>query len=113
MGIGERIKLARKQKGITQEELGEMLGISGNAVIHYEKGRRTPNASVINQISKALGVTGDWLLETEYAYEKETEQLVRIFKSLSEEGKRMLLVQAEFLIAREESEAKKQKESAG
>lgn len=36
--IGERIKFARKQKGMTQEELGKVLGVSKSAIGKYEKG---------------------------------------------------------------------------
>ena len=38
MSIGENIRLHRKEKGLTQEELGELVGISGVAVMRYEKG---------------------------------------------------------------------------
>lgn len=34
----DRIKLLRKQQGLTQTELGKMIGISQTAVISYEKG---------------------------------------------------------------------------
>lgn len=36
--IGERIKFARKQKGMTQEELGKVFGVSKSAIGKYEKG---------------------------------------------------------------------------
>ena len=39
MNIGDKIKAARKAKGMTQKELGEILGVNDSAVAKYEKGR--------------------------------------------------------------------------
>lgn len=67
MSIGERIKQARKRKGFTQKELADKVGINKNTICGYEAGHREPDALKINALSKALGVTGDWLLETPFA----------------------------------------------
>ena len=39
MTVGERIKQLRKEKGLTQEELGELLGVKKSAVQKYESGQ--------------------------------------------------------------------------
>lgn len=39
MTVGERIKQLRKEKGLTQEELGILLGVKKAAVQKYESGR--------------------------------------------------------------------------
>ena len=39
MDIGTKIKLARQAKGMTQEELGEALGVQKSAIAKYENGR--------------------------------------------------------------------------
>lgn len=39
MNIGDKIKAARKAKGLTQKELGEILGVQDSAIAKYEKGR--------------------------------------------------------------------------
>lgn len=39
---GERIKKLRKEKGLTQQQLGEMLGVQKSAIAKYENGR-VPN----------------------------------------------------------------------
>lgn len=67
MSIGERIKEARRRLGYTQQELADAVGLKKAAISGYETGIREPDALKINALSKALGVTGDWLLETEYA----------------------------------------------
>lgn len=39
MNIGEKIKEARLSKGLTQEELGNLLGVQKSAIAKYENGR--------------------------------------------------------------------------
>lgn len=56
MTIGERIKTAREQAGITQVELGEKIGVSGVAVMRYEKDTRQPRLEQLQAIAAALGV---------------------------------------------------------
>ena len=92
MSIGEQIRLARLAKGLKQNELGSMIGCGFSAISNYEKGLREPNVHQINMLSKALGISSDWLLETEYAYKE--EELVSNFLSLNDEGKRALLLTA-------------------
>lgn len=94
MSIGEQIRLARLAKGLKQNELGSMIGCGSSAISNYEKGLREPNVHQINMLSKVLGISSDWLLETEYAYKEEEEELVSNFLSLNDEGKRALLLTA-------------------
>ena len=42
MIIGKRLKEARIKKGMSQEELGNILGVSKVSICGYEKGTRTP-----------------------------------------------------------------------
>lgn len=97
MSIAERIKMARKAKGLTQTELGALIGKSGNTITNYEKGNREPDVMIIKKLSKALGVTGDWLLESDWAYEAEEQTLLKNFRTMNDEGKRTLLVMSETL----------------
>ena len=39
---GERIKKLRKEKGLTQQQLGEMLGVQKSAIAKYENGHTFP-----------------------------------------------------------------------
>lgn len=56
MTVGENIKKFRKEKGLTQEELGKAAGLSGVAIMRYEKEQRTPSQKTLIQIAKALNV---------------------------------------------------------
>ena len=61
MLIGERIKQERINRGLTQAELGEMLGVSKVSVCGYETGTRTPT---VDTFLKLIGILE---LKAEYA----------------------------------------------
>ena len=57
MTIGQKIKAARIAKGMTQEELGKVLGVQKSAVAKYENGRVVNiKRSTLKKISDALGI---------------------------------------------------------
>lgn len=60
--IGSRIAKFRKEKGMTQEELASVLGVSSQAVSKWETDASCPDISLLPQLSKVLGVTTDELL---------------------------------------------------
>lgn len=60
--IGSRIAALRKAKNLKQEELAEMLGVSGQAVSKWENDQNCPDISLLPQLAKILGVTVDELL---------------------------------------------------
>lgn len=62
--IGEKIAKYRKLKGFTQEQLGESVGVSGQAVSKWENGG-VPDTYLLPTISKVLGVSIDSLFGVE------------------------------------------------
>lgn len=57
MNIGEKIRRARLEKGYTQEELGNLIGVQKSAVAKYEKGRVVNiKRSVLAKISQVLEI---------------------------------------------------------
>ncbi len=60
--IGERIKAARKAKGLSQEQLGEKLDISFQAVSSWETGKFIPDSEHLPALAKALDISLDSLL---------------------------------------------------
>ena len=62
--IGEKIAKYRKLKGYTQEQLGEFLGVSGQAVSKWENGG-VPDTYLLPNIAKVLGVSVDILFGVE------------------------------------------------
>lgn len=65
MEFNEKLQELRKQKGLTQEELAEMLFVSRTAVSKWESGRGMPSIESLKAISKFFAVTLDDLLSSE------------------------------------------------
>ena len=63
MTIGKRIALLRREKGLTQEELAQHMGVSPQAVSKWENDQTCPDISALPKLSRLLGVTVDELLE--------------------------------------------------
>ena len=62
MEFNVKLQELRKQKGLTQEELAEVLFVSRTAISKWESGRGYPNIDSLKAISKFFGVTIDELL---------------------------------------------------
>lgn len=62
MELHERIALARKQAGLSQEQLGEKLGVSRQAISKWESGQTNPDISYVTEMCRLFGVSSDWLL---------------------------------------------------
>ncbi len=60
MELGKNIARLRKERGLTQEQLGQALGVSGQAVSKWENGG-APDAEMLPSIADRLGVTLDAL----------------------------------------------------
>ncbi|MBQ8355193.1 MAG: helix-turn-helix transcriptional regulator [Oscillospiraceae bacterium] len=63
MTIGKRIAHLRKEKGLTQEELAQHMGISPQAVSKWENDQTCPDISALPKLARLFGVTVDELLE--------------------------------------------------
>ena len=61
MALGKRIKQQRTKLGMTQHELGEMIGKS-QAYIYMLESRDSKKTDSSFEIAKALGVSHDWLI---------------------------------------------------
>ncbi len=60
--LGERICLLRQRQGWSQAELARRLNISPSTVGMYEQGRREPSLAGAVELSRAFGVSVDYLL---------------------------------------------------
>ena len=61
MIIGKRIKLLRIQKRLSQEELGNYLGVTKVSICGYKKEKRVPNADNLEKLANFFGVSIDYL----------------------------------------------------
>ena len=55
MPIGTKIKEIRKQKGLTQKQLGDLCGIADSNIRKYENGKQNPKIETLQKIADALG----------------------------------------------------------
>jgi transcriptional regulator with XRE-family HTH domain len=61
--MGARIKFAREKMGLTQEQVGQTLGVTRNAVAQWETDRGAPATGRLDGLAARLGVPLGWLLE--------------------------------------------------
>lgn len=84
--FGERMRYYRKQKGLTQQELGEVLGFTvRNAEIRisqYETGKRFPKDELLNEIAMALDVKKEMLLLPDLSNKELVYQILLELKRL-------------------------------
>jgi len=96
--LADRIQLLRKQKGLTQVELADKIGVSKSQYIRYETKDVQPPANIINKLADALGTAVDYLIsgdKTEKAKALlKNSELIQRFKevdSLPEEEQGVLI----------------------
>lgn len=73
--LGRKIKEYRVKRGITQEELGNLVGVTTQAVSKWERGG-TPDAELLPNIARALGVSIDALFDMEQEVGSRLEDMI-------------------------------------
>lgn len=63
--FGERMKEARRRKGLTQEDLAKQMSVSRSTVSHWEIGRKVPEKEFIDRLTQ--------LLEEDFSFDQEEE----------------------------------------
>jgi transcriptional regulator with XRE-family HTH domain len=63
MAIGDRLREARKNRRLTQEELSELSGVARENIGRYETGKSQPSIDVLLRLADALEVSTDYLFE--------------------------------------------------
>lgn len=60
--LARRITVLRKQRGLTQSELSELMGVTPQAVSKWETGRAVPDLSRLDELAAVLEVEVTYLL---------------------------------------------------
>ncbi|MBQ9937985.1 MAG: helix-turn-helix transcriptional regulator, partial [Oscillospiraceae bacterium] len=63
--VGKFIAQLRKEKGITQEELGRRIGVTNKTVSRWENGNYMPDIEMLQLLSEQFGVTIEELIAGE------------------------------------------------
>jgi transcriptional regulator with XRE-family HTH domain len=58
----KRLKELRKEKKLSQEELGEVINVSGRTISYFEAGERTPSPEILSKLADIFKVSVDYLL---------------------------------------------------
>ena len=66
--MNERLKLLRKQKGVSQKMVAEAIGVTLSAYSNYEQGLREPSNQILINLCKYYEVSADYLLGLEDYY---------------------------------------------
>ncbi len=74
VNFGKLLRILRKRKKMTQDELASMLGITTSAISKWETGKNLPDASTFQQLSKHLNVS----LNELYHPEETLQQLTTV-----------------------------------
>ena len=80
MPIGTKLKALRNEKGITQQELAILTGLSKSAIIDYENNLRDPNAKAMRALENYFCVSAEYLYgETDVNsyYQDEEKEFIR------------------------------------
>ena len=59
--MNERVKLIRKNAGLTMEQFGERIGMKKSSVSQIESGRNNPSDSSIKMICREFNISEEWL----------------------------------------------------
>ncbi|SJZ54645.1 helix-turn-helix domain-containing protein [Anaerorhabdus furcosa] len=70
ISFGAKIRYFRKRKKITQQELGELVGVSGKAISRYENETSQPDFEVLKKIAEVYGTDVNNLLSYQYQGEE-------------------------------------------
>lgn len=62
MMFGQRLIESRKQKKLSQNDLGKLAGVSGDIVGKYERGEMKPSIETAKKLANALGISLDYLM---------------------------------------------------
>lgn len=91
--IGVRIKQHREAKGLSQEELGDIIGTSNRHLSKVETGGKNPSLDLVIKIANALDITPDVLLSDYLTGSKETKntELLALFNDCNPTEKAILL----------------------
>lgn len=107
MSFATRLRQAREQSGLTQQDLAEKLGVTKSAIGNYENGVSSPKWDVLLKIFDILQVEPNFLYQDSFSPESNTttnltsqqSALLSSFDQLNDEGQGKAVEYVEDLVA--------------
>jgi len=81
--IGERLRIRRKEANMTQDQLGDAIGISGAMVGAIERGERRLQLSVAFKSAPVLNCHVDDLLPPHYLHDEEITRILEMYERIA------------------------------
>ena len=100
--IGERLRTLRKNKGITQKELADILGVRKAAVSLYETGKNDPTDPIKIILARYFNISVDYLIgiiDDEVSY-YDNNIFLKLPENISDEEKRLINDVVELILFR-------------
>ncbi len=91
LSFGEKIKLARKSKKLTQKQLAEKIGAAHNSISDWENNKNKPDPNTIELLCGVLEITPNYLLAVSSEDFTPAEKLlIKQYRELDDHGKEMV-----------------------
>ena len=108
--LAQRLFRLRNEKGLTQEAVAEIAGVSRVAMTRYENGQRMPKMNIVNSLAEAYGVTVDYLMGREEpakdgaeAYPPHLQETYRLLSQLTPQELAEITEMAKFKLYQREN----------
>ena len=89
--LGNRLRQIRISKGLTQEQLGEKINVSANAIGQFERGVILPNYSTLSKLIDALDIDANLIFARESnSYSQEAVWIAKAIEHLSRSEKQSI-----------------------
>lgn len=109
--IAQNLRLIRKMKGLSQSNLGQLIGVTGQMVQKYESGQSEISSSTLKALAKALNIDIRQFFDAGQSYaclfednqpyqvdlDDKAKELLRVFALLNQDDKDRLIAMAEAL----------------
>lgn len=82
---GSRLREVRKAKGLTQEKLGDLIGVGKSAICCYEKETRNPTLEAVIEMIHVFGVSADYLLGADYLIKTQDKESREHYVAMTKE----------------------------
>jgi transcriptional regulator with XRE-family HTH domain len=90
MTFGQKLIEARKSKGFSQEQLGNMIDVDKRIISRYETDKTIPSIDVAKKMANAIQISLDYLTELDYSlyiHDEEMTKLLKGYDKLKDEDK--------------------------
>lgn len=91
MSFGEKIRESRKNIGLTQKQLANLIGAAHNSISDWENNKNKPDPDTIELLCGVLKITPNYLLSsTEDDFSPSEKRIIKKYRELDTHGKKMV-----------------------